>query len=48
VERLVLRTGPRRKEPTLESETIAGGDLPAADDPVALAVYYINYVEISG
>ena len=47
VERLVLRTGPRRREPTLETETIHGGDVPAPDDPVAQAVYYINYVETS-
>ena len=46
VERLVFRTGPRRREPTLETETNAGGDLPSPDDPVAPAVYHINYVEI--
>ena len=48
VERLVLRTGPRRREPTLESETIFGDDLAAADDPVAPPDYNINYFEAKG
>jgi hypothetical protein len=44
VERLVLRTGPRRREPTQDTDIDALPDLPDADEPVALAVYWIDRV----
>ncbi len=47
LERLVFRTGPRRPEPTVNTERTLVDDLPSPDDPVAEAVYYINYVEVS-
>jgi hypothetical protein len=48
VERLVFRTGPRRREPTLETDRGHDVDLPRADDPVLPAVFCINAVRTSG
>jgi hypothetical protein len=47
VERLVFRTGPRRREPTLETNRLAGEDLPHADEPVLPAVFCVNAVQTS-
>lgn len=44
VERLVFRTGPRRREPTLDSDRDRRGDLPQPDEPISRAMYYVNYV----
>jgi hypothetical protein len=47
VERLVFRTGPRRREPTLETNRWDDADLPHADDPVLPAVFCVNSVKTS-
>jgi hypothetical protein len=47
VERLVFRTGPRRREPTLDTDRFEGQDLLRADDPTLPAVFCINYVRTS-
>ncbi len=47
VERLVFRTGPRRTEPTLDTNRFEGDDLHYADEPVMPAVFCINYVRTS-
>ena len=44
VERLVFRTGSRRREPTLDTNRFAGEDLPNADMPTMPAVFCVNYV----
>ncbi|MCU0519077.1 MAG: exo-alpha-sialidase [Anaerolineae bacterium] len=44
VERLVFRTGPRRREPTLDTNRFEGADLPHADEPAMPAVFCVNYV----
>lgn len=46
LERLVLRTGPMRTEPNVETP-LAGADLPDADVPVKAVTYYINEVNIN-
>ncbi len=47
VERLVFRTGPRRREPTLDTNRFDGNDLPDAGEPAMPAVFCINYVRTS-
>jgi len=48
VERVVFRTGPARTEPTLSTHRCAVGDLPHADEPVPVAVYYLSRLATSG
>ena len=47
VERLVFRTGPRRREPTLDTSRFEGEDLPHADEPTMPAVFCVNDVRTS-
>ena len=47
VERLVFRTGPRRREPTLGTNRLEGVDLPHADEPVLPAIFCVNSVSTS-
>ncbi len=44
VERLVFRTGSRRREPTIDTNRFEGVDLPGGDVPAMPAVFCINYV----
>lgn len=47
VERLSFRTGAYRSEPTRETDRYGFlGDLPNSDDPVSIAIYYIDEVII--
>jgi hypothetical protein len=46
VERLSLRTGEFRTEPTRQTDRYSGADLPGADDPVTPAIYYVDDVVI--
>ena len=46
VERLVLRTGARRRYPTPDTPTEADGDMPGAGERVAAAVYLIDSVAV--
>jgi len=46
VERLVLRTGPRRRYPTPDTPTEADGNVPGAGEPVDAAVYLIDQVAV--
>jgi len=48
VERLVFRTGLRRREPTMDTDRTEVEDLPNADESAPPAVYYINYVATTG
>jgi hypothetical protein len=45
-ERLSLRTGAFRTEPTRQTDRYSGADLPGADDPVKAAVYHVDDVLI--
>lgn len=45
LERLTLRTGPRRTEPNVETP-IVSDDMSGADEPVNTAAYYMNEVQI--
>ena len=45
VERLIFRTGPRRHEPTLDTDRFEGEDLPHADEPAMPAVFCVNSVK---
>ena len=47
VERLVFRTGPRRREPTLHTNRRGGDDLPNADAPTLPAIFCVNSVRTS-
>lgn len=46
VERLSLRTGAYRTEPTRQTDRYAGGDLPDPGDPSAISIFYIDEVRI--
>jgi hypothetical protein len=46
VERLLLRTGPFRTEPTRQTDRYAGGDLENAGEPVPPATFNIDDVQI--
>ena len=45
VERLILRTGPPRREPTLENEVEGGSDLPNPGSAVREAAFYLRRVK---
>ncbi len=47
VERILFRTGPRRREPSLYTERTDAGDVPDPDEPVAEAVFYINQLAVA-
>ena len=47
VERIVFRTGPRRREPTVDTETEGIGDIEGADEQVPTATYFVNYVVLA-
>jgi hypothetical protein len=46
IERISLRTGAYRTEPTRQTDRYAGGDLPNPGDPILPVVYYIDDIII--
>jgi hypothetical protein len=46
VSRVVFRTGPRRREPTPDTE-VDGADLAGAAEPVTEAVYHIGALHVT-